>query len=184
MQIGSSSLDIRLGSEFKYLKVVKQTHFNIDDIEILKKEIEEYSEEIHLEPLEPFILHPRDFVLGSTLEYLVLPRYLTARLEGRSTWGRVGLQIHSTAGLVDPGFRGRLTFELHNLGKLPLPLFPGTRIGQLVFYRINDAAVLYSDRADAKYHGQLGPKDSTFYTEYDYKHLIKNRNERNRRRNT
>lgn len=171
-QIGSSSIDVRLGSNFKYLKVVNQTHFDIHDLTNLKTQIEEYSEEIILKPSEPFILHPKDFVLGSTLEYLKLPPFLTARLEGRSTWGRVGLQVHSTAGLIDPGFEGSLTFELHNLGKLPLPLFPGTRIGQLVFYDIKNVVSLYKDKAGSKFHGQLGPKNSSFYKDYDYQNII------------
>ena len=178
-QVGSSSIDVRLGSIFKYLKVVNQTHFDISDLEKLKKQIEDYSEEIVLQPSEPFILHPRDFVLGSTLEYLKLPSNLTARLEGRSTWGRVGLQIHSTAGLVDPGFEGSLTFELHNLGKLPLPLFPGTRIGQLVFYTINTTTMSYIEKEGSKFHSQLGPKNSSFYNDYDYQNIINTRKNEN-----
>ena len=158
------------------MKLVKQTHFDIDDLAKLKSDIDTYSEDIKLDPVEPFILHPKDFVLGSTLEYLELPPHLTARLEGRSTWGRVGLQVHSTAGLVDPGFKGTLTFELHNLGKLPLPLFPGVRIGQLVFYHIKEGPVLYSEKDDAKYHDHLGPKDSKFYDDYDYRSILSNRN--------
>lgn len=177
-QIGSSSVDVRLGTQFKYLKLVRQTHFDIRNIENLEKEIEEYSEEIKLGLAEPFMLHPKEFVLGSTLEYLELPKNLTARLEGRSTWGRVGLQIHSTAGLVDPGFKGCLTFELHNLGKLPLPLFPGVRIGQLVFYPINEVGESYSERKDPKYTNQLGPKNSSFYKDYDFKNIIDYRNEK------
>jgi dCTP deaminase len=175
-QIGNSSIDVRLGSIFRYLKVVNQTHFDITDLENLKSEIEEYSEEIILQPLEPFILHPKDFVLGSTLEYLKFPLNLTARLEGRSTWGRVGLQVHSTAGLIDPGFEGSLTFELHNLGKLPLPLFPGTRIGQLVFYNMENSISSYKDKDASKFHSQLGPKNSSFYKDYDYKNIITTRN--------
>ena len=122
--------------------------------------------------------------MGSTLEYIKLPNNLTARLEGRSTWGRVGLQIHSTAGLVDPGFEGCLTFELHNLGKLPLPLFPGVRIGQLVFYPTNFVGVSYSDKHQAKYHSQLGPKNSTFYDDYDFQNIITfKKDERNNKQN-
>lgn len=175
-QIGNSSVDIRLGSIFKYLKVVNQTHFDITDLKNLKRQIEEYSEEIILQPSEPFILHPKDFVLASTLEYLKLPLYLTARLEGRSTWGRVGLQVHSTAGLIDPGFEGSLTFELHNLGKLPIPLFPGTRVGQLVFYKLDNSISSYMDKEGSKFHGQLGPRNSSFYNDYDYINIINSRN--------
>lgn len=174
-QIGNSSVDIRLGSIFRYLKVVNQTHFDISDLDNLKREIEEYSEEIILQPSEPFILHPKDFVLASTFEYLKLPLYLTARLEGRSTWGRVGLQVHSTAGLIDPGFEGSLTFELHNLGKLPLPLFPGTRVGQLVFYKLDNSISSYIDKDDSKFHRHLGPENSKFYSDYDYVNIINSR---------
>lgn len=182
-QVGSSSLDVRLGTKFKYLKLVRQTHFDITNIENLEKEIEEYSEEIKLGVAEPFMLHPKEFVLGSTLEYLHLPKNLAARLEGRSTWGRVGLQIHSTAGLVDPGFKGCLTFELHNLGKLPLPLFPGMRIGQLVFYPMKEVGRSYSEKEDPKYTSQLGPKNSSFFKDYDFKNIIKYKNEKNNRQN-
>lgn len=180
-QIGSSSVDIRLGTSFKYFKLIKQTHFDLANIERLAEEIKDYSEEVKLGSAEPFILHPKDFVLGSTLEYLKLPNNLTARLEGRSTWGRVGLQIHSTAGLVDPGFKGSLTFELHNLGKLPLPLFPGVRIGQLVFYPIDNVGVDYSNKSQAKYHSQLGPKNSSFYSDYDFQNIVNSyKDERNK----
>jgi dCTP deaminase len=174
-QIGNSSVDIRLGSVFRYLKVVNQTHFDISNLDKLQSEIEEYSEEIVLQPLDPFILHPKDFVLASTLEYLKLPLNLAARLEGRSTWGRVGLQVHSTAGLIDPGFEGSLTFELHNLGKLPLPLFAGTRIGQLLFYKMDNSVSSYIDKEGSRFHGHLGPSNSTFYNDYDYKNIIKSK---------
>jgi dCTP deaminase len=176
-QIGSSSIDIRLGTEFRYLKIVKQTHFdltgNIDEIE---GQINRYSEIVHVKPLEPFILHPGDFVLASTLEYIVIPRYLTARLEGRSTWGRVGLQIHSTAGFVDPGFQGSLTFELNNLGKLPLPLYPGIRISQLSFHKIDGAMTMYSDKEGSGFSNVTRTKSSTFFKDYDYQNILKNAN--------
>lgn len=172
-QIGSSSIDIRLGTEFRYLKYKKQTHF---DLEKTKKEIhyqiEEYSEVVHIKPMEAFILHPGDFVLASTLEYIIIPRYLSARLEGRSTWGRVGLQIHSTAGFVDPGFQGMLTFELNNLGKLPLSLFPGIRIGQLSFNKMKSATTIYSKKKGSKFSGLTGTKSSTFYADYDYQNIL------------
>jgi dCTP deaminase len=122
--------------------------------------------------MEPFILHPGDFTLASTLEYIVIPNYLSARLEGRSTWGRVGLQIHSTAGFVDPGFQGRLTFELNNLGRLPLPLYPGIRIGQLSFHRIESAATLYFEKDGSNFSGLTGTKSSTFYADYDYQNIL------------
>lgn len=172
-QIGSSSIDIRLGTEFRYLKIKRQTHFELNkSIEEIRSQIEEYSEVVHIKPMEPFILHPGDFTLASTLEYIIIPDYLSARLEGRSTWGRVGLQIHSTAGFVDPGFQGRLTFELNNLGKLPLPLYPGIRIGQLSFHRMERAYTLYSDKDGSRLSGFTGTKSSSFYEDYDYQKIL------------
>lgn len=180
-QIGSSSIDIRLGTEFRYLKFKKQTHFDLNkSITDIRSQIEEYSEVVHIKPTEAFILHPGDFVLASTLEYITIPKYLSARLEGRSTWGRVGLQIHSTAGFVDPGFAGMLTFELNNLGKLPLPLYPGIRIGQLSFNRMEPAVTMYVDKEGSKFSGLTGTKSSTFYADYDYQKILKQiKNENN-----
>jgi dCTP deaminase len=173
VQIGSSSIDIRLGTEFRYLKIKKQTHFDLTkSLKEIESQIEEYSEVVHVKPMEAFILHQGDFILASTLEYLVIPNYLSARLEGRSTWGRVGLQIHSTAGLVDPGFKGRLTFELNNLGKLPLPLYPGIRIGQLSFHKMESALSLYTEKEGSKLSGLTGTKSSTFYADYDYQNIL------------
>ncbi|MCA0445166.1 MAG: dCTP deaminase [Bacteroidetes bacterium] len=173
-QIGSSSIDIRLGTEFRYLKIKRQTHFDLSkNIDEIRTQIEDYSEVVHVKPMEAFVLHPGDFTLASTLEYIVIPDYLSGRLEGRSTWGRVGLQIHSTAGFVDPGFRGRLTFELNNLGKLPLPLYPGIRIGQISFHKIEPALSLYSNKDGSKFSGLTGTKSSTFYVDYDYQNILK-----------
>lgn len=173
-QIGSSSIDIRLGTEFRFLRIKSQTHFDLDQPkDSIKTQIDSYSEVVHIKPTEPFVLHPNDFVLASTLEYIVIPEYLSARLEGRSNWGRVGLQVHSTAGFVDPGFKGRLTFELHNLGKLPLPLYPGIRIGQLCFHRMEEAYLLYVNKKGSQFGESLGTKSSTFYDEYEFKNILK-----------
>ena len=172
-QIGSSSIDVRLGTEFRYIKTSKQTHFDLTQpIDSIKDQIEAYSEVVHINPLESFILHPGDFVLASTLEYIIIPKHLTARLEGRSTWGRVGLQVHSTAGFVDPGFEGSLTFELHNMGKLALPLYPGIRVGQMSFHRMKEAKKLYASELNKKYAKATGTKSSMFFEDYDYKKII------------
>ena len=168
-QIGSSSIDVRLGTEFRYIKIVKQTHFDLSlSLEKIREQVANYSEVVHVQPMEPFILHPDDFVLASTLEYIKLPPNITGRLEGRSTWGRTGLQVHSTAGFIDPGFEGCLTYELHNMGKLPLPLFPGIRIGQISFHRMNSAVEVYSKKQGAKYAKTIGTKDPLFYEDYEY----------------
>lgn len=171
-QIGASSIDVRLGTEFKLIRRIKQAHFDLqltkDEIE---RQVEDYTEEVHIEPLEPFFLHPGEFALACTLEYIVLANYITGRLEGRSTWGRAGLQVHSTAGLVDPGYEGILTFELHNMGKLPLPLYAGVRIAQISFQRCVPVMESYSSKSEAKYARSIEIKDTTFYQEYEYQQI-------------
>jgi len=173
-QIGSSSIDVRLGTEFKLIRRIKETHFNLSlPKEGIRRQIREYTEVVHIEPLEVFILHPGEFALGCTLEYIVLPDNIAGRLEGRSTWGRVGLQVHSTAGLIDPGYEGILTFELHNMGKLPLPLYAGVRVAQISFHRCAPVAQGYASRSEAKYAKSTEIKDTTFYEEYEYQQIQK-----------
>jgi dCTP deaminase len=173
-QIGGSAVDLRLGTEFKLIRIVKQTHFDLSVAEEqIKDQVQEYTEIVHVAPMQPFILHPDEFALGSTLEYIVLPDNIAGRLEGRSTWGRVGLQVHSTAGLVDPGFQGTLTFELHNMGKLPLPLYPGVRIAQISFHRCAPVSEKYVDKASAKYARSTGTKDTMFYEDYEFRQIRK-----------
>jgi len=171
-QIGGSSIDVRLGTEFKLIRIVKQTHFDLSiPVVEIKEQFREYTEVIHVEPMEQFILHPNEFALGSTLEYIMLPDNIAGRLEGRSTWGRAGLQVHSTAGLIDPGFQGTLTFELNNMGKLPLPLYPGVRIAQIIFYRCESVSEIYVDKSGAKYARSTGIKDTMFYEDYEYRRI-------------
>jgi dCTP deaminase len=171
-QIGSSSLDVRLGTEFKLIRRIKQTHFDLSLPEDeITKQIREYTEVVHIEPLEAFILHPGEFALGCTLEYIILSNNIVGRLEGRSTWGRAGLQVHATAGLIDPGFEGILTFELHNTGKLPLPLYAGVRIAQIIFYRCMPVIQGYTRKSEPKYAKAMEIKDTMFYKEYEYQHI-------------
>lgn len=173
-QIGSCSVDLRLGTEFKLIRITKQTHFDLSiSTEEIKKQIQEYTEIAHVLPMEPFILHPDEFALASTLEYIILPNNITGKLEGRSTWGRVGLQIHSTAGLVDAGFEGTLTYELHNMGKLALPLYPGIRIAQISFYRCKPVFEKYVKKDEAKYAKFMSAKSSMFFDDYEYKEINK-----------
>lgn len=140
----------------------------------IREQVKGYSEIVHVQPMQPFILHPNDFVLASTLEYIQLSSGIAGRLEGRSTWGRTGLQVHSTAGFVDPGFKGSLTYELHNMGKLPIPLFPGIRIGQISFHRMeSDVIEDYAKKAGAKYSDTTGTKSALFYEDYEYE-IIQN----------
>jgi len=116
----------------------------------------------------PFVLHPGEFVLGSTLEVVTLPDDLAGRLEGKSSLGRLGLLTHSTAGFIDPGFSGHITLELSNVANLPIMLWPGMKIGQLCLFRLSSAAehpygsAIYGSR----YQGQRGPTPSRSYQNF------------------
>ena len=173
-QIGASSVDLRLGTEFRVIRSLMRSHFDLSmPPEEMREVVRQYSEVVHLNPSLPFFLHPGEFALATTLEYIKIPSNLAGRLEGRSTWGRVGLQIHSTAGFVDPGFEGTLTFELHNMGRLPLPLYPGVRISQISFHRCQPAVTPYTAKAGAKYARSTGAKDTMFFQDYEYEKIRK-----------
>jgi len=117
---------------------------------------------------DPFMLHPGEFVLGSTLEHVEVPNDLVARLEGKSSLGRIGLLIHSTAGYVDPGWKGHLTLELSNVSNLPITLYYRMKIGQISFLRLTTPAErLYGDKElGSKYQGQTEPTASKMYEDY------------------
>ena len=117
---------------------------------------------------QPFMLHPGEFVLGSTLESIEIPDDLVARLEGKSSLGRIGLLIHSTAGYVDPGWKGNLTLELSNVANLPITLYHGMKIGQLSFLQLSTPAdVPYgSPELGSKYQGQTVPTASRAYRDF------------------
>ena len=117
---------------------------------------------VEVEGDDPFVLHPGEFVLGSTYETVTLPDDVAARLEGKSSLGRLGLLTHSTAGFIDPGFSGHVTLELSNVATLPIQLWPGMKIGQLCFFRLSSPAEhpYGSDRYGSRYQGQRGPTAS------------------------
>ncbi len=117
---------------------------------------------------DPFILHPGEFVLGSTLEVVGLADDIVARLEGKSSLGRLGLLIHSTAGFIDPGFTGQVTLELSNVANLPIAIYPGMKIGQISFYQMTTPAdVPYgSPELGSKYQGQRGPTASAMHRDF------------------
>jgi dCTP deaminase len=168
-QIGPTSIDIRLGFDFDTFNITKQTHLDpLKARHVLKREVESYTNKIHIPPMDRFILHPGEFALASTFEYFIVPRDLAGRLEGRSTWGRLGLQVHSTAGFVDPGFEGILTFELQNMGKGPLILFPGVRIAQICFFQCASATVSYVEKPGAKYHRRFSSAGSLFHQDWEF----------------
>ncbi len=135
----------------------------------VKKPMEDLTELLDVGPDGPFILHPGEFVLGSTTEYVRLPDDLVARLEGKSSLGRLGLLIHSTAGFVDPGFEGHLTLELSNVANLPITIYPGMKIGQISFFRLSSPAdhPYGSIATGSKYQGQRGPTASRYFKNFE-----------------
>jgi dCTP deaminase len=157
-----SSIDLHVDRTFR---VFRNNRYPFIDV---TKEQADLTELVEVPDGEPFVLHPNEFVLGSTLERVVLPDDLVARLEGKSSLGRLGLLIHSTAGYVDPGWDGYLTLELSNVANLPITIYPGMKIGQISFFRLTTAAdVPYgSSRSTNKYQGQQGPTASRFFEEF------------------
>lgn len=123
---------------------------------------------IEVEPEEGFVLHPGEFVLGSTLETITLPDDLAARVEGKSSLGRLGLLTHATAGFVDPGFSGHVTLELSNVATLPIRLWPGMKVGQLCFFRLSSPAEhpYGSATYGSHYQGQRGPTASRSFANF------------------
>ena len=155
-----SSIDVRLDRYFRVFENHRYPHIDpAADQSELTRAVEPQGD-------EPFILHPGEFVLGSTLERVALPDDLVARLEGKSSLGRLGLLIHSTAGYVDPGWDGYLTLELSNVANLPITLYPGMKIGQISFFRLTSPAETPYGSAGNKYQGQRGPTPSRYYRDF------------------
>ncbi|WJY68915.1 dCTP deaminase [Corynebacterium auris] len=157
-----SSVDVRMDRFFRVFNNSKYTH--IDP----KREMEDLTTLVEVPEGEAFVLHPGEFVLGSTLEKFTLPNDLAGRLEGKSSLGRLGLLTHSTAGFIDPGFSGYITLELSNVANLPITLWPGMKVGQLALFRMTSAAeVPYgSGSLGSKYQGQRGPTPSKAYLNF------------------
>lgn len=157
-----SSLDVRADRLFR---VFRNSRYPFIDV---KTEQEELTELVEVGDDEAFILHPGEFVLGSTLEAVRLPDDLVARLEGKSSLGRLGLLIHSTAGFIDPGFDGHVTLELSNVANLPITIYPGMKIGQLSFMQLTEPAErpYGSQGMGSKYQGQRGPTPSAYWKNF------------------
>ncbi|MEV6284275.1 dCTP deaminase [Kribbella sp. NPDC051770] len=151
-----SSVDVRLDRYFRVFENHKYPHIDpAEEQPDLTRTVEPIGD-------EPFILHPGEFVLGSTYELVTLPDDVAARLEGKSSLGRLGLLTHSTAGFIDPGFSGHVTLELSNVATLPIKLWPGMKIGQLCFFRLSSPAEhpYGSTKYGSRYQGQRGPTPS------------------------
>jgi dCTP deaminase len=160
-QIGCSSVDVRLGVAFR---VPVTSHMGSIDPYREESVAERYLTTIEVPAGEAFFLHPREFVMASTLEYVRVPYDLACRLEGRSSWGRLGLLVHATAGFIDPGFSGNLTFELYNAGRLPIEIRPGYRMAQLCFMKlVDEPRIPYDLRPGSKYNRQLGAEASRIW---------------------
>jgi dCTP deaminase len=165
LQIQPASVDLRLGREF-----LEFQRTNIPCIHPgSEREVEEYVTESVVEEGEEFILHPGDFVLGTTKERVEIPNDLLAHVEGRSSLGRLAIVVHATAGVVDPGYRGQITLELSNLGTAPVALTPEMRISQLIFTEMKSAAERpYGAERGSKYQDQAGPQASRIQGDLEF----------------
>ncbi|MBX3091703.1 MAG: dCTP deaminase [Cryobacterium sp.] len=160
--IQPSSIDVRLDRYFRLFDNHKYPFIDpAEDQPELTHLVESHDD-------QPFILHPGEFVLGSTFELVTLPDDVAARLEGKSSLGRLGLLTHSTAGFIDPGFTGHVTLELSNVATLPIKLWPGMKIGQLCFFRLSSPAEKPYGSSDysSRYQGQRGPTASRSFQNF------------------
>jgi dCTP deaminase len=160
--IQPSSIDVRLD---RYFRVFRNHTRGVIDV---KQDQTDLTELVEIEPAGVFMLHPGEFVLGSTAERVAVPEDLVARIEGKSSLGRLGLLIHSTAGFIDAGFDGHITLELANVANLPITLYPGMKIGQLSFMQMTTPADKpYGKGASgSKYQGQRGPTPSRYFENF------------------
>ena len=160
--IQPSSIDVRLD---KYFRLFDNHKYPVIDP---AKDQPELTRLVDVDPDDGFVLHPGEFVLGSTLETVSLPDDLAARVEGKSSLGRLGLLTHATAGFVDPGFSGHVTLELSNVATLPIILWPGMKIGQLCFFRLSSPAEnpYGSAKYGSHYQGQRGPTASRSFANF------------------
>jgi dCTP deaminase len=157
-----SSVDVRVD---RFFRVFRNSRYPFIDV---KEPMDDLTELVEIDDSEPFILHPGEFVLGSTLERITLPDDLVARLEGKSSLGRLGLLIHSTAGFIDPGWDGHVTLELSNVANLPITIYVGMKIGQLSFVQLSEPAERPYGAAGigSKYQGQAGPTPSRYWKNF------------------
>lgn len=160
--IQPSSVDLHVDRFFRTFSNSRHPYIDV------KVAMDDLTEMVEVKEEEAFILHPGEFVLGSTTEYVTLPDDIGARLEGKSSLGRLGLLIHSTAGVCDPGFQGHLTLELSNVANLPITIYPNMKIGQISFFQMSSPAEnpYGSTKIRSKYQGQRGPTPSRYYENF------------------
>jgi dCTP deaminase len=157
-----SSVDVRVD---RFFRVFHNSRYPYIDV---REEQEDLTELVEVEEDSPFILHPGEFVLGSTLERIRLPDDVVARLDGKSSLGRLGLLIHSTAGFIDPGWDGHVTLELSNVANLPVTIYPEMKIGQISFVQMTEPAKTPYGTGEigSKYQGQRGPTPSKYWQNF------------------
>jgi dCTP deaminase len=156
------SIDVRVGDAFRVFRNARHPYIDV------KQPMEDLTELVRVPPDEAFILHPGEFVLGSVLERVKLPADVGASLDGKSSLGRLGLVVHQTAGVIDPGFDGHITLELANMANLPITVYPGMRIAQLTFLALTTPAErpYGSGPLGSKYQGQREPTPSRYYLNF------------------
>ncbi len=159
--ISCASIDLRLGNEFRTFKHAEITH-----IDVRNNNIQDLMQLTRLGNDKPFTVHPNQLVLGITKEYIKMPADMIARLDGRSSLGRLGIIVHSTAGTVDPGFEGKLTLEISNISNIPVCIWPGIKICKLTFEELSSKSEKpYNKRPDSKYCKQQNPEASKIFKE-------------------
>ncbi len=169
-QLGSTSLDVRLGPTFQTYQPNQSGVVDFTDDESVKN-VRANSSIVDLDFKEGIVIAPGQFVLAHTMEYIGLPENVAAQIEGRSSFARIGIQVHMTANLIDPGFHGSVTFEIFNAGPNPIRLFPGYRIGQLRFFQCKKPEKPYNRKKNAKYKGLLIYSDSLLAGDYEIRRL-------------
>lgn len=162
-QLGSCSIDFRLGNIFRIFEHSKYSHIDLRS----SFDINELMRKVEIPDSEAFTIQPGDFVLAATRETLELDDDIMGRLEGRSSLARIGIIVHSTAGLFDPGWIGTATLELGNLGRMPVKLYPGDRICAFTFQKLSSSAQTpYRNKVGNKYAGQIEPEASRFTRDF------------------
>lgn len=160
--IQPASIDLQLDRVFRIFRVTRRPFVDV------RQPMDDLTELVTIEDDEPFIIQPGTFVLGSTLEYVTLPDDIVARVDGRSSLGRLGLLVHATAGYVDPGWTGKLTLELSNQSQMPIALYYGMKISQISFLRMSTPVdrPYGSESLASKYQGQTGPTPSRIFQDF------------------
>lgn len=172
-QLGPCGIDVRLGKQFIIFNENIQDVFSFELNKYNKKDI--FQNEIVLSIGNPIIIHPGKVIIASTLEYVSIPEDLECQVEGRSSWARLGLVI-ATASTIEPGFKGVITLELSNIGKIPITLYPGLRIAQLIFHMVEMKSSNNKEEDDnykKKYVHNIGPKSSKIIEDDDTKYFLK-----------